>query len=296
MRSKIIVAVVGLLAIAVSAQTPPTESTERVVQLVHTPTSRGFEQMATVLRAVAQLLTLTIDSEHNSFVLDGTPDDLAMAEWLIHMMDKPAGWRPSDQEIWNPATREFRATAGREPVVRVCYLSHTQAPLGSQELITLVRTVADVHKIFCYDPASVVAFRGSADSVELAEWLIRKLDLPSSAQAVEASGQESGANLYRLTARQRDGSEDLVRVFYLNPGVSPPGIQEMITAMRKRASIQRVFSHTTPPAIAARGNAAQLAEAQRIIEGMETAGARCDLTPNPQFRLKSFRLAKARTP
>jgi hypothetical protein len=152
--------------------------------------------------------------------------------------------------------------------------------------------VADVHKIFCYDPASVVAFRGSADSVELAEWLIRKLDLPSGAQVVK----ESGANLYRLTARQRDGSEDLVRVFYLNPGVSPPGIQEMITAMRKRASIQRVFSHTTPPAIAARGNAAQLAEAQRIIEGMETAGARCDLTPNPQFRLKSFRLAKARTP
>jgi hypothetical protein len=91
---------------------------------------------------------------------------------------------------------------------------------------------------------------------------------------VEASGQQSGANLYRLTARQRDGSEDLVRVFYLNPGVSPPGIQEMITAMRKRVSIQRVFSHTTPPAIAARGNAAQLAEAQRIIEEMETAGAR----------------------
>ena len=48
----------------------------------------------------------------------------------------------------------------------------------------------------------------------------------------------------------------------------------MITAMRKRPRIQKVFSHTSPPAIAARGNAAQLAEAQRIIEEMETAGAR----------------------
>jgi hypothetical protein len=280
MHIKIITSAIGaLLATNVSAQTPVSESTERVVQLTNTPTTQGFQEIATALRAVAQIRNLTIDSEHNSFVLHGTVGDLAMAEWMIHMMDRPAGWRPSDQEIWNPATREYRAPASRDPVARVYYLTNTTSSQGLQEIITLLRTVADIQKIFSYTPARVVVFRGPAGDVDLAEWLIHKLDLPASAKApvgakgADALRQESAANLYRLPAPQRDGSEDLVRVFYLSPTMSPRGIQEMITAMRKSAGIQKVFSHTAPPAIAARGNPAQLAQAQRIIEGGETTAA-----------------------
>jgi len=92
-----------------------------------------------------------------------------------------------------------------------------------------------------------VAFRGATDSVDLADWLIRKLDLPakaplsSSAQAKSPGRPDANANLYRLAAQQRDGSEDLARVFYVSPAVSVRGIQEMITAMRKDARIQKVF-------------------------------------------------------
>ena len=151
-------------------------------------------------------------------------------------------------------------------------------PLGLQEIITVVRTVADIQKIFSYTPARVLAFRGSADEVELSDWLIRKLDLPvtahARAQGVEALRQESAADLYRLPAPQRDGSEDLVRVFYLSPTVSLSGINEMITTMHKRGGIQKVFGHTAPPALAVRGNPNQLARAERIIEETETAAAR----------------------
>src|SRR5215472_15875711 len=104
-------------------------------------------------------------------------------KWMIQMMDRPAGWRPSDQEIWNPATREYRAPASRDPVARVYYLTNTTSFQDLQEIIVLLRTVADIQKIFSYTPARVVAFRGSADDVELAEWLIHKLDLSASAQA-----------------------------------------------------------------------------------------------------------------
>ncbi len=77
--------------------------------------------------------------------------------------------------------------------------------------------------------------------------MIRKLDLPakaplsSSAQAKEPGRPDANANLYRLAAQQRDGSEDLARVFYVSPAVSVRGIQEIITAMRKDARIQKVF-------------------------------------------------------
>jgi len=279
MQTKITtVAIAAFLAATVSAQTPVTESAERVVQLTNTPTRQGFQEMATVLRTVAQISNLTTDSEHNSFDLHGTPGDLAMAEWMIHMMDRSASWQPSNQEMWNPAMREYRAPAGREPVARVYYLTNTTSPRGLQEIITVLRTVADIQKIFSYTPARVLAYRGSADEVELADWLIRKLDLPvtahARAQGVEALRQESSADLYRLPAPQRDGSEDLVRVFYLSPTVSLPGINEMITAMRKRGGIMKVFCYTAPLALAVRGNLAQLAQAERIIEEAETAAAR----------------------
>jgi len=77
MQTKITtVAIAAFLAATVSAQTPVTESAERVVQLTNTPTRQGFQEMATVLRTVAQISNLTIDSEHNSFDLRGTPGDL----------------------------------------------------------------------------------------------------------------------------------------------------------------------------------------------------------------------------
>src|SRR6266849_1515752 len=143
MQAKIItVAIAAFLAATVSAQTPVTESADRVVHLTTTPTPRDFQEMATALRTVAQIRDLTVDSEHNSFILHGTPSDLAMAEWLVRMMDKPANWQPSEQEAWNPSTREYRLSAGRVPVVRVYYLINTTSTLGLQEIITVLRTVA----------------------------------------------------------------------------------------------------------------------------------------------------------
>src|SRR5437773_1197199 len=284
-------AIAVLLAKTVSAQAPVTESAERVVHLTTTPTRRDFQEMATALRTVAQIRDLTVDSGHNSFVLHGTPSDLAMAEWLVHMMDKPAGWQPSDQETWNPATREFRVPVGPEPVARVYYLINTTSAQGLQEIITVIRTVAEIQKIFSFTPARVLAFRGSADEVELADWLARKMDLSvtaqghASAQGVEGLRQESAADLYRLPVPQRDGSEDLVRVFYLSPTVSLPGISEMINAMHKRGGIQKVFCHTAPPALAVRGNP----RPTRTGRAHHRGGSRCcALTVNaqPQFKAR----------
>lgn len=113
--------------------------------------------MATSIRVIAKIPNLTIDGAHNSFVLHGTPGDLAVAEWAIHMVDRPAGWRPTDQEIWNPATREYRTPDERIPIARVYYLANPTSPRDSQEIITLIRTVADIQKIFCYSPAGIVA-------------------------------------------------------------------------------------------------------------------------------------------
>src|SRR5713101_1577815 len=184
MHIKITTAAIAVLLVRTgSAQAPVAESAERVVHLITTPRSRDFQEMATALRTVAQIRDLTVDSEHNSFILNGTPGDLAMAEWLVHMMDKPSNWQPSEQEVWNPSTREYRLSAGRVPVARVYYLINTTSTLGLQEIITVLRTVADIQEIFSYTPARVLAFRGSADEVELSDWLIRKLDLPVTAHA-----------------------------------------------------------------------------------------------------------------
>jgi len=120
---------------------------------------------------------------------------VAMAEWMIHMMDRPPGWRPSYQEIWNPATREYRVPIPHQHLVTAGFAGdhHSGAHRGRESRRYLVTRRPELWP-----------FAGATDSVDLADWLIRKLDLPAkapqstSAQAKESGRPDTNANLYRL--------------------------------------------------------------------------------------------------
>jgi len=134
-----------------------------------------------------------------------------------------------------------------------------------------IRTVADIER-YCYSLARVLAYRGSAELVDLADWLLRKLEVPAAypvdtnAKSREETNRDSAADLYRLAAPQRDGSDDIVRIFSLSPAASLP---EMIVAMHEDAHIQKVGWRMAPPALVLRGSPAQLAGAERMIEEKE---------------------------
>lgn len=227
--------------------------------------------MTTVVKTVAHILDVSYDETHSSFTLRGDANSLGLAEWLLHAMDKPAGWQPTMQESENPSSREYHLQKGsypiddRTPVARVYYLRNTPAP-SSIEILTTVRAVGEIGEVAEYDGLQMIAFRGSATAVDLGEWMIRKLDVPAGGEAFARQNESTDGNVFKLPGTQPDGTEDIVRVFYLDPAIGMQAFIDITGKIRATTKKPKVFWTTSPPTITVRGNSALLAQARQIIE------------------------------
>ncbi len=244
------------LAAFVLAFTTLASAEERTVVLAHDPTPRGVQEIATILRTVADIPKLSIDNTHLSFTMEGSAAQLDGAAWLVQQLDKPAGWRPSEQERENPSTREFRlASSEKGPILRILYLPENTSTRGMQETLTIMRTVLDVQKIFNYSSQHALAIRGTAGELAADEWLL---------QALEANTVSPPYPLVEGVPA------DLVRVFPLPPDATSPRMAQLITALRsKPLFVQKVFTRSVPPVIAVRGTAAQLDQAEKQISAFK---------------------------
>jgi hypothetical protein len=241
-----------LCAAVAYGQAPPRQ--ELVVALTNTPTAESVTQMTNVVKAVANVFDVSFDETRTSFTLRAPVNLLGLAEWLLHAMDKPVGWQPSAQESADPSSREYHLQPGgypaddRAPVARIYYLTN---PLTRSdiEILTTARAVGEIQKIAECNGPRILAFRGTATDVALAEWMIRKLDVPAGGEA----------NVFTLP------TGDIVRIFYLNPAISRQDLFDITKKIRTTTNILTVFQKISPPAIAVRGNSAVLAQASQII-------------------------------
>ena len=257
-----------LCAAAAFGQVPPKQ--DAVVTLANTPTAQTVKQMTTILRTVADVPEVSFDEAHSSFTLRGQANQLGLAEWLLRAMDKPAGWQSSTQEAADPSSREYHSQKGgypiedRSPVARIYYLTNTTSKLGMQEILTVARAVGEIQQMAECDSPRLIVFRGTATIVDLGEWITRKLDVPAGGGAFALQNQNPGANLLKLPGTS-DGTEDIVRVLYLDPAMSQKGIGDLSRKIRATLAIRTIFWKTSPPAIVVRGSSALLAQAQQIV-------------------------------
>src|SRR5258708_18007843 len=84
------------------------------------------------------------------------------------------------QQPENRAAHEYRLSS--DDIVRVFHLAHAPAPRSLQEVATIVRSTADIRRLFTYHAPSVVTVRGDATQIALAAWLVNQLhQLPNQA-------------------------------------------------------------------------------------------------------------------
>jgi hypothetical protein len=227
--------------------------------------------MTTIVKLVGHILDVTWDETHSSFTLRGPANSLSLSEWLLHAMDKPAGWQPTMQESENPSSREYHLQKGnypmddRTPVARVYYLRNAPA-LSSIEILTTVRAVGEIQEVADYDGLRMMVFRGTATAVDLGEWMIRKLDVPAGGEAFAHQNESTDGNVFKLPGTQPDGTEDMIRVFYLDPAIGTQAFNDITGKIRATSKTLKVFGTTSPPTITVRGNSALLAQARQIIE------------------------------
>jgi hypothetical protein len=231
---------------------------EPSIQFANPLGPRAVQEAATILRTVGDVQKLSIDGPKNSILVSGEPAVLDLAEWIAHQLDRPAGWQPSYQERNNPAVREYRLQPGvKFPAVRAFYPADPMQARTVQEIMTILRTVLDIQKVFPYSSANMFLYRGSQAQLDAVEWVMAALDAPP--------GTPAPAQPWKLEAV---GPFDLLSVRALPADASQIQIQELIRTLRTDVHVMKVFSRTERPMLVMALNASMMDQAEKAITAM----------------------------
>ena len=132
---------------------------------------------------------------------------------------------------------------------RVDYLNPATDTRTMQEILTVLRIVADVAKVFNYSSRHALAIRSTPDNVALADWLVQQLNEPASTGTHE---------------RQAQYGDDVTRVFFA-PNAKPTDLQAALARLRANGYIKKTFTVTEPGAIVVRGTAEQVKTAAQLL-------------------------------
>jgi len=235
-----------------SYQMAGTAGVVRVFHFAHASSSPEVQEIVNVVRTAADIQRVFPLMSSKALVTRGTTDQVALVDWLVSEMDV-AGPTPGV-----PVQAHQFAGVIRDSEVRVAHLSYTKTPQAIQELTNTVRTIADMNRVFPVNAPDLLVFRGDADSVALAEWLVSELDQPA--------GQPGPApNVQQLTARW----DPVARVFYLAHATSPAAVQEIVNSVRAQTHVTRIYPCNAPKALALRGSADQVTAAANLIAQLD---------------------------
>jgi hypothetical protein len=146
----------------------------RVFYTAHAETPQALAEVVNLTRTLTDLQRMFGVASRKAVVFRATPNQAALAEWLLNALDKPAAWQPPTNQ--NPAAYQYQAdspgSTGGTDFVRVFYLAPTVTQQDLQALVTKIRTSAGISRLFANTTHRAVAFRGTASQVSAADQLI----------------------------------------------------------------------------------------------------------------------------
>jgi hypothetical protein len=229
----------------------------RVFYLTNAPKPQSMPEIATVVRSTGDIRRLCIDNALKAITVRGTSDQANLTEFLLIELDRPVIAPGHAQKI--SASQEYRMAEPRENLVRVFYLPNIETMKDFQEAALLVRNVARLRRLFTYNGPRGVVVRGTDDQLALAAWLFTELNRTSAPQAL--AQDKRTPQEYRLS----NASDDFVRVYYLAHIDTPKRLRETVMKVRSITNDPSIFTYSVPKALAIRGTAEQLAQADRVI-------------------------------
>jgi VanZ family protein len=221
-----------------------------------------LQEIATLTRLITDMGGISSDAAKRSLAVRGTPEQVALADWLIHELDRPAPAQPPAPYTQSPAPAEYRLPFSVDNVVRVVCLNRAETPWQLQEIAAVIRSTAGIRRVFIYTPRRALALRATADQMALATWLIHELDEPANAQPTPPS-RNPAPQEYRLPG------DDVARVFYLTHPETPQQLQEIVTTIRSIADIRRAFIHNAQKAAVVRATNEQVALAAWLVNELD---------------------------
>lgn len=141
-------------------------------------------------------------------------------------------WKPlSSNAIFVTVDNPTKRREYAEQVVRVFYLSNVTTPQEMQEMLTVLRTVVDVQKVFSYTSQNALIVRAESDTMALVEKLIADLDKARAEVIIDVMVMEvSSTHIRKITAAFAPNGLNTTAAFTPRPGITTPGIQSAAAA------------------------------------------------------------------
>lgn len=214
-------------------------------------TEQSMKEVVTTLRTVAALPQVSYDLASATIHFSGTAEQMSFAEWALPQLDKEDG---------DGASLEFRFANG--DIGRIRFLESLSKPQDVQELLTILRTVADVQKIFAVNLNRAMVFRGKDWEVAFDDWIVDQLDRPIP--------QKPDTTPLEFTIGGPDTIQGhAARINHLATLTTPRQMQETLTLLRTVAYVQKVFSLGSRHAFVMRWDDATMALAEWLITHLD---------------------------
>ncbi|MEO7653152.1 MAG: hypothetical protein ABIZ80_22060 [Bryobacteraceae bacterium] len=135
----------------------------RIFYVSHTATPEDLQEVATMVRSMGDIRRLFTCNATSAITLRGTPDQIALAEWLVNALDSQS-----------QAAREFTMPGNNDDVARVFFLTPEESPKRLQEVAAKVRTELGVPRLFIYNGQRALALRGTPPQIAQADRVIQE--------------------------------------------------------------------------------------------------------------------------
>lgn len=268
---QLILALGSSFCLAAFGQAPATPVQDRVFHFAHTQSAQDMMEITTVIRAmtvrsVTDTQQVTVDTGQRSLMVRGDAAQIALVEWLFKELDQV----PDPQPDGNASPHEYLMNGEREGVVHVIPLPGTGSTQSLQEAATMIRSIAEIRRVFTYNAPKVMVVRGTADQAATADWLAKLVNQPPGRQA-------------KYQYQMHVDSEPLVRVFYLTNTRDVRDLQEVATLVRAVSGMRRLFTYNQPRMITVRGTQQQVALAEWLVKELDQPNRQA----SPEYRVSA---------
>jgi hypothetical protein len=217
-------------------------------------TMQDVQGIVTLARSISNVRGIYVDTRARAAIMRGPQDQVELSDWLLSELGAASRQEPAPtlamHEYASPVSVD--RTTALIGSVRVYWLAHIAEPRDFQEMVTAVRSLADIRQLYTYTQVRAVGARGTKEQLGMVDWLFREFD-----RAAGQTTPDRDAHEYQLPDQA-----ETVRVFYLSGNQSP---HEMFARIRAVADIRRLYACTSLRAVAVRGTPEQIALVERVI-------------------------------
>ncbi len=190
------------------------------------------------------------------------PHQLALSLTLLLITSAVLG-----QEVAKKVTPSRTACEPGTCISKVLSVPNISAPHELQNVVNIIRVMADITQIDHNQSEHTISLEGTADQIAVAEKLL------SVSESLRSSGADkpSSVLVYELNSTRQEPakSESLIKVLYLPNFATTVEFQDSVNIFRTTADIRRIVPDPSSHAIWLRGTAEQIAIVERLASVME---------------------------